>query len=102
MSPMRDSNPPPPDYKSGALPHELLGHCVMLGRKESNLQPSASETAALPIAPHPNELREAGTLRVELRTVGFKDRRATIAPHPNERATGIEPVSSAWKAECSP
>lgn len=50
----------------------------MLGRKESNLQPSASEAAALPVAPLPN----AGAEGVEPSAGRFKGGRSTVELRP--------------------
>ena len=61
---------------------------AMLGRKESNLQPSASEAAALPVAPLPN----AGAEGLEPSAHRFKGGRSTVELRPNERVAGIEPA----------
>lgn len=50
----------------------------MLGRKESNLQPSASEAAALPVAPLPN----AGAEGLEPSAHRFKGGRSTVELRP--------------------
>lgn len=76
--------------QSGAFAMRASGPTTttMLERKESNLQPSASEAAALPVAPLP----KAGAEGVEPSAGRFKGGRSTVELHPNERVAGIEPA----------
>ena len=46
--PQQDSNPPPIEYKTIALPDELYGQ-IWWNRQASNLQPAECKSAALPI-----------------------------------------------------
>ncbi len=75
---------------------------TMLGRKESNLQPSASEAAALPVAPLPNAGAEGlepsahrfkgGRSTVELRQEQRDGRGEDRTHRARERAAGLRPV----------